>query len=787
MNPHDRDTLIKMALTPSMELRVPTDLENDIQALIAETPQRRPGLGARLRSRWLPGVPPRLVPPQERGPWTVLRTMFHIGDSYQWNARRAVVLALALVALTALLIVSILLVGQQLNRLHGGRLGFIRDGDVYVANGDGSGAVRLLHVDGTQFFNPVWSPDGTRMAVDMAGGAVLVDAATGATRRIGGRDPTWSPDGSLVAVHDVSPPGSVPQLEILDAGTGTPTMFLSGAQYSAMVWSPDGRWIASRTNAVWLLDPVTAALVKIDDTFAQSESPRDTSWAPDSTKLAYIRYVDCGSERCPTQVYMAGADGTHVTQLLPGAGSLDHPTWSPDGKWMAFRRNRSGGVIVSRPDGTQQRTITTTAVETYAWNPASDGLRFTVPAAFGQPSQLWEGTLDGATRPLGISLDATDGVSGNEFAWQGPIGEREAPALPNVPRVSPLPTLAIATAPAASPVDLTGRWPTLASSTEEGCTPGKLDTETGAFASLAMLCGEQTQGVDFAAWSPDGSIYAAVLAGQADTTTLALVQANGTVTRNVAGLRSVGSVTWSPDGAWLTTAGGRDLLLKADGTLVRELPGTASWTPGGRHLVVSTADPTLLVGRPDGSELRSIGSFPTPAAWAPDESRFAFARDGDIWTAALDGTDVRNLTAFPLGGAGTVSWSPDGQSIAVAQSRGLWLMHRDGSARQFVDLGQSADRFPTHVAWSPDGRWIARDLWVNDGADLRARVILIAADGSSAIGIEDASDPVWSPDGRYLAVATSGGQYTVVNADGTGRRTLRGVTTGMISGFAWIP
>jgi outer membrane protein assembly factor BamB len=62
MNAHDRDVLIKIALTPGGDVRLPAGLENDIQAAIAETPQRRPGLTARLGARLLPGVPPRLIP-----------------------------------------------------------------------------------------------------------------------------------------------------------------------------------------------------------------------------------------------------------------------------------------------------------------------------------------------------------------------------------------------------------------------------------------------------------------------------------------------------------------------------------------------------------------------------------------------------------------------------------------------------------------------------------------------------------------------------------------------------
>lgn len=460
---------------------------------------------------------------------------------------------------------------------------------------------------------------------------------------------------------------------------------------------------------------------------------------------------------------------------------------------MAFRSMIAGplaipqasdGLIIARPDGTQRRTINSDNVDSYAWNSTSDGLLYTVHAASGQPSELWESSLDGVSRPLAIAVDASTFGTTNGFALHGPIADHQVLGPPTFPPVTTAPTVSIGTPLAAKPVDVTGDWPTLAADAEGGCRPVIVDTKTGTDTTVAILCDQGTLSVSSAAWSPDGSTYAAVMTDSLGDGTLNLVRSDGMVAPKVADLHGLSSVAWSPDGRWVTAVGDQTHLLRPDGTVVNALPGTPSWTPDGRHLVVSMVDGTLLVGGPDGSDLRSIGSFPPPSAWALDGSRFAFARHGDVWTAAADGTDLRNITAFPLGGAGSVAWSPDGRWIAVAPGRGLWLMRPDGTDRRFIDLGLAVGI--ARLIWSPDGQRLAAETYISGGNGADDQVILLAADGSSATAIASAGGPVWSPDGRFIAVVNSSGSgYDVMNADGTGRTPLTGVPSGN-SDFAWI-
>jgi Tol biopolymer transport system component len=102
----------------------------------------------------------------------------------------------------------------------------------------------------------------------------------------------------------------------------------------------------------------------------------------------------------------------------------------------------------------------------------------------------------------------------------------------------------------------------------------------------------------------------------------------------------------------------------------------------------------------------------------------------------------------------SVTASPDGHTLAIDLQGSIWTLPATGGrARRITDLFNDA-RQP---AWSPDGRWIAYFAYRDGGYDLWA----IAPDGSNqhklTWGNFDDREPAWSHDGTRIAFASDRG------------------------------
>src|SRR6266545_4863530 len=99
------------------------------------------------------------------------------------------------------------------------------------------------------------------------------------------------------------------------------------------------------------------------------EAQFDPTWSPDGRRIAY-RYQK-GTDFMTTDIYLANADGSGATILTRSAGSVDWgPAWSPDGTRIAFMGQTPEGtenyeIYVMNADGTGLRRLTD--------SPASDG------------------------------------------------------------------------------------------------------------------------------------------------------------------------------------------------------------------------------------------------------------------------------------------------------------------------------------------------------------------------------------------------------------------------------
>jgi hypothetical protein len=175
------------------------------------------------------------------------------------------------------------------------------------------------------------------------------------------------------------------------------------------------------------------------------------------------------------------------------------------------------------------------------------------------------------------------------------------------------------------------------------------------------------------------------------------------------------------------------------------------------------------------------------------------ASTSDLCTMSPEGSDSQVLGDPPTA-RHDPAWSSDGSQIAFTHEPAgcdgcidIGVMDTDGSNVRRVTRGIRAE----NPVWSPDGRWIAFDT----GHDLDGGSLMkVRIDGSSlttlTAGLEAAagdSYPSWSPDGKEIAFVrapeSARNELDVMSADGTDVRLAVAATdvTGAIGDPAWSP
>ena len=79
---------------------------------------------------------------------------------------------------------------------------------------------------------------------------------------------------------------------------------------------------------------------------------RDTTprWAPDGTRLAFVRSVEKDGKPQPGQVYLLQMDGGEARPITDGTSGANNPVWSPDGTRIAFTSTTSVADVKKSDD-----------------------------------------------------------------------------------------------------------------------------------------------------------------------------------------------------------------------------------------------------------------------------------------------------------------------------------------------------------------------------------------------------------------------------------------------------
>jgi Tol biopolymer transport system component/imidazolonepropionase-like amidohydrolase len=419
-----------------------------------------------------------------------------------------------------------------------------------------------------------------------------------------------------------------------------------GTSMAAAV-SPDGRTvIIDLLGVLWSLDAEGGTARRLLPDGYDAHAP---SWSPDGRRVAFQAYL-----KDTWHLWMMNADGSGLTELTAGPFDDREPHWSPDGTRLAFSSDRSGHYDI------WLLTLETGAVTRLTTDPANDSM----PA--------WS-------------------PDGREIAF---VSDRTA----------------------------------------RGIYARRVDAGEGGSDRLLV---PDTDVAHAPAWAPDGR-------------SVAHVSVAGATSRLMVGGRVVSDAAedvfpfrpqWDRTGRLWYTADGLVKHRPASGGAAVTVPFAAA---------LSFTRDGFVPSRPVAprAEPQPVHGLMHPVI-APDGARAAFVALGDLWTVSLtEHEPVPQRLTDDAAVEMNPAWAPDGQSIVYSSDRGgrmdLWVRDlRTGADRRLTGDGV----LPT---FSPDGTRVA----FLDG-DSQLRVVRVASGEARTAHarLNEPGRPSWSPDGRSVVMS----------------------------------
>jgi Tol biopolymer transport system component len=229
---------------------------------------------------------------------------------------------------------------------------------VFTMSTDGSGEKQITKPpDGAVDQFPDWSPDGGRIAFQREFSDKPFEVYVINT------------DGSGEGVVDPGCPPDISSKEICEEFDPS--------------WSPDGTslafsWAGGEIRQVRGQDTIEVlgiGVAGVDGSDAKLVTQRDRpttsedldpTWSPDGKRIAFFRLNITAKPADGSAIFVANADGSSAKRITPWKLKAADITWSPDGELILFRsepnpeQEHIGNLYTVKPDGTDLTPLTNT-------------------------------------------------------------------------------------------------------------------------------------------------------------------------------------------------------------------------------------------------------------------------------------------------------------------------------------------------------------------------------------------------------------------------------------------